>query len=188
MGLIRQATLADLDALCALEAASFVCDGVDRRAMAGFLRSGAAVVLLAEGQGRVNGLLREEGAGRDESPLRGEGNGQAEGLMSGEGNGQAEGPLIGHLVLRFNARHRIARVYSIAVAAAAQGQGVGRALVAAAEAHAIARGRNRMRLEIAVDNLASQALFAACGYKVFGHYDEYYEDGGAALRLEKTLM
>ena len=44
-----------------------------------------------------------------------------------------------------------------------------------------------MSLEISVDNAASRALFRACGYAVFGEYDEYYEDGGAALRLMKQL-
>lgn len=144
---IRAGTALDLAALSALEDASFVCDGVDRRAMAGFLRSPAAVVLMDE----VDGRLR------------------------------------GHLILRFNARHRIARVYSIAVAQAAKGQGVGRALVAAAEIAAMARGRDRVSLEISVDNVASQALFRACGYAVFGQYEDYYEDGGAALRLLKHL-
>jgi ribosomal-protein-alanine N-acetyltransferase len=144
---IRVADIRDLSALAALEDASFVCDGVDRRAMAGFLRSLAAVVLLDE----------------------------------------VEGTLRGHLILRFNKGHRIARVYSIAVAAAAKGQGVGRALVEFAEDVARRRGSERVRLEISVDNLASQALFRTCGYAVFGHYEAYYEDGGAALRLEKRV-
>ena len=90
-------------------------------------------------------------------------------------------------MLRFNARHRVARIYSIAVAASAMGQGVGTALVAAAESAARARGSRSVRLEISVDNSASQALFRRCGYQVFGHYDDYYEDGGAALRLQKAL-
>lgn len=145
--MMRQAGKADLDRLAALEDASFVCDGVDRRAMAGFLRSGAALVLLDE----IGGQLR------------------------------------GHVIVRFNARHRIARIYSIAVAPDCQGRGVGRVLVAAAEAAALARGRTEMRLEISVDNTASQALFRACGYEVFGRYEDYYEDGGAALRLRKRL-
>lgn len=140
--------MADLDSLAALEDASFVCDGVPRRAMAGFLRSPASLVLLDEDAGQLRG----------------------------------------HLVLRFNARHRIARIYSIAVAADSKGRGVGRALVAAAESAALARGRERVRLEISVDNIPSQALFRACGYAVFCEYDEYYEDGGAALRLEKTIV
>lgn len=144
---LRQALLADLPALSALEDASFLCDGVDWRAMAGFLRSGAAVVLLDE----------------DAAGLR------------------------GHLILRFHARHRIARVYSIAVAARVQGQGVGRALLAAAENVARSRGSERVRAEVSVDNNASQALFRACGYAVFGQYEDYYEDGGDALRFEKIL-
>lgn len=100
---------------------------------------------------------------------------------------ESDGRLRGHIVLRFNARHRIARIYSIAVDADSQGQGVGLALVNAAEAVARQRGRSRVRLEISVDNVASQALFKRAGYTVFGEYEEYYEDGGAALRLEKHL-
>lgn len=145
--MIRLAQLADLDRLAALEDASFVCDGVNRRSMRHFLRSEAAVTLLDESDGRLRG----------------------------------------HVVVRFNARHGIARIYSIAVDGACHGQGVGSALVAAAEAAARARGRRLVRLEISVDNIASQALFRRAGYTVFGQYEEYYEDGGAALRLEKHL-
>jgi ribosomal protein S18 acetylase RimI-like enzyme len=101
---------------------------------------------------------------------------------------ESDGRLRGHVLVRFNARHRIARIYSIAVAPEFQRQGVGAALVTAAEAAARARGRRRMRLEISVDNAASQALFGRAGYAVFGEYPDYYEDGGAALRLEKHLV
>ena len=55
--MIRIAGPADLAALSALEDASFVCDGVDRRAMTGFLRSPAAVVLMDEADGRLRGHL-----------------------------------------------------------------------------------------------------------------------------------
>ena len=100
---------------------------------------------------------------------------------------ECDGRLRGHVLVRFNARHRIARIYSIAVAPEYQGQGVGAGLVKAAEAAAKARGRRLVRLEISVDNIASQTLFRRAGYTVFGEYEEYYEDGGAALRLEKHL-
>lgn len=100
---------------------------------------------------------------------------------------ECDGRLRGHVVVRFNARHRIARIYSIAVDRECQGQGVGLALVNAAEAAASERGRSKVRLEISVDNAASQALFKRAGYAVFGEYEEYYEDGGAALRLEKRI-
>ena len=139
--------MADLAALAQLEDASFVCDGVAKRAMAGFLRSPAALVLA-------------DFAGDD---------------------------LRGHLILRFNAGHRIARVYSIAVAPGFQGQGVGRALLAAAEQAALGRGSERVRAEVSVDNAASQALFRASGYAVFGAYEDYYEDGGDALRFQKIV-
>lgn len=101
---------------------------------------------------------------------------------------ESDGRLRGHVLVRFNARHRIARIYSIAVDAAFQGLGIGTALVQAAESAARGRGRRLVRLEISVDNTASQALFARAGYAVFGEYSDYYEDGGAALRLEKHLV
>ena len=53
--MIRVAGVTDLAALCALEDASFVCDGVGRRAMAGFIRSPAAVVLMDEVEGQLRG-------------------------------------------------------------------------------------------------------------------------------------
>jgi ribosomal-protein-alanine N-acetyltransferase len=101
---------------------------------------------------------------------------------------ECDGRLRGHVVIRFNARHRIARIYSIAVDAAHQGQGVGTGLVNATEAVARKRGRSKVTLEISVDNVASQALFTGAGYTVFGQYEEYYDDGGAALRLEKQII
>ncbi|NRR30628.1 GNAT family N-acetyltransferase [Oxalobacteraceae bacterium] len=99
-----------------------------------------------------------------------------------------DGALRGYIALLFRARTSVARVYTIATDAAYRGMGVAAALVTAAEAEALARGCTRLRLEIRPDNQASQALFHACGYRVFGSYADYYEDGADALRLEKPLL
>jgi len=100
---------------------------------------------------------------------------------------EAEGCLLGYILLLFSRGTSVARVYSIAVGADARGRGIGRALVAAAEARAWEEERAYVRLEIRRDNLASQALFEAAGYRRFGILSDYYEDHMEALRYEKAL-
>lgn len=95
--------------------------------------------------------------------------------------------LIGYVLVLFNRATTVARLYSIAVAAAARRQGVARALVAAAEQAVLAQQRASLRLEIRRDNVASQRLFAALGYRQFGVHADYYADRMAALRYEKVL-
>jgi ribosomal protein S18 acetylase RimI-like enzyme len=100
---------------------------------------------------------------------------------------EAGGCLLGYILLLFSRGTSVARVYSIAVGAQARGRGVGRALVAAAEVRAWEEERAYVRLEIRRDNLASQALFEAAGYRRFGVLSDYYEDHMEALRYEKGL-
>jgi ribosomal protein S18 acetylase RimI-like enzyme len=96
--------------------------------------------------------------------------------------------LRGYILVLFNAGTSMARFYSIAVAAEYKGQGVGAGLVAAAEAAALEKGAITTRLEIRRDNEASQRLFTRLGYRLFGHYPDYYEDHMEALRYEKRLI
>ncbi|UOD31643.1 GNAT family N-acetyltransferase [Massilia violaceinigra] len=91
----------------------------------------------------------------------------------------------GYLTLLFRAKR--ARVYTIATAAAWRGHGVAAQLVRAAEQAALARGCTALYLEVRKDNVASIALFAGNGYRVFGEYEAYYDDGMDAWRMEKTL-
>lgn len=144
---IRPAGLADLDALIALENASFASDRLTRRQFRYMLT-----------KARADTLVAEEGA-----------------------------TLLGYVLLLYSRATSVARIYSIAVAAEARGRGVGRALVAAAEATAWGKERAYLRLEIRRDNLPSQRLFEACGYRRFGVLSDYYEDHMEALRYEKSL-
>lgn len=91
----------------------------------------------------------------------------------------------GYLTWLFRAKR--ARVYTIATAAAWRGHGVAAQLVRAAEQAALARGCTALYLEVRKDNVASIALFAGSGYRVFGEYAAYYEDGMDAWRMEKTF-
>ncbi|GLR78610.1 GNAT family N-acetyltransferase [Azospirillum oryzae] len=91
-------------------------------------------------------------------------------------------------VVSFHAGTRFARLTSFAVAPGNRGQGIGRRLLAALEAAAAAHGCRGMRLEVRADNAAAIALYTAAGYRRFAEYPDYYEDGMAALRLEKPLF
>jgi ribosomal protein S18 acetylase RimI-like enzyme len=44
-----------------------------------------------------------------------------------------------------------------------------------------------LRLEVRYDNASAIALYEKMGYRQFGQYERYYEDGAAALRFEKRL-
>jgi ribosomal protein S18 acetylase RimI-like enzyme len=95
--------------------------------------------------------------------------------------------IVGYITLLFHAGSSLARVYSIAVAPEARGLGLARKLLEAAEHAATAEGRAFIRLETRVDNIAAQTLFRSLGYRVFGHYPDYYEDHADAVRMEKLL-
>jgi ribosomal protein S18 acetylase RimI-like enzyme len=93
----------------------------------------------------------------------------------------------GALVLLFRRGSRIARVYSLAVAATDRGRGLARLLLNRAIRASAARGCRAVRLETRLDNVPAQALFGREGFAVTGRTERYYEDGMAALRLERPL-
>lgn len=82
----------------------------------------------------------------------------------------------------------IGRVYSIAVAPSARGQGLGDRLLQRLESIARARGLSEIRLEVRKDNRIALALYERRGYQRFGERRGYYEDGGDAWRLAKSLL
>lgn len=79
------------------------------------------------------------------------------------------------------------RLYSLALDPSEHGRGLGRFLLGASERAAKARGATSMRLEVRTDNAAAIMLYEKNGYRLFGRIEDYYEDGGAALRFEKPL-
>jgi len=95
--------------------------------------------------------------------------------------------VLGKAVVFFNARHDIARLYSIAVGHAARGQGLGAILLAAAEKAARRRGSRRVRLEVSQKNTGAIRLYESRGYKRIGERRRYYENGEHAWRYEKAL-
>jgi ribosomal protein S18 acetylase RimI-like enzyme len=147
MPLIRNATVGDLDTLCAIETQAFATDRLSRRSFRRLLASPSAAVIVAEQGDRV----------------------------------------AGYAVVLFRAAADVARLYSIAVARADLRTGAGRLLLAAAEQAAQARGCVRMRLEVHEANERAARLYEAAGYRAFGTLENYYADGAAAVRYERSL-
>lgn len=82
---------------------------------------------------------------------------------------------------------RLARLYSLAVAPKAQGRKIGQHLLEQLEAEACERGKLYMRLEVAEQNPAAIKLYQRLGYRVFGEYENYYDDHSDALRMQKQI-
>lgn len=97
------------------------------------------------------------------------------------------GRFAGYILVLYRANSTAGRIYSVAVSPACRGRGVGEALLAAAEEAARTRGRSTMRLEVRPDNAAAIRLYEKHGYRRFGTFAGFYEDGTDALRLEKVL-
>jgi ribosomal protein S18 acetylase RimI-like enzyme len=97
------------------------------------------------------------------------------------------GGLLGKAVVFFRKGSDSARLYSIAVDDAARGRGIGEALLRAVERAARERGSVRLRLEVRQDNPGAIRLYERLGYRRFGAYAGFYEDGADAWRYEKTL-
>jgi ribosomal-protein-alanine N-acetyltransferase len=80
-----------------------------------------------------------------------------------------------------------AEILTLAVRPESRRQGAGRALLDAAMQAAAAAGALRMLLEVAEDNDAARALYAAAGFAPAGRRRRYYPDGRDALLLAATL-
>lgn len=100
---------------------------------------------------------------------------------------RAKRAIAGYALVFYRSNSTHARLYSIVVDKPFRGYGLARQLLARVEADARRRGCRSMRLEVSPKNKPAIGLYEALGYKRFGFYEEFYEDGGDALRLEKRL-
>jgi len=95
--------------------------------------------------------------------------------------------LTGYALVTLRRGTHLARLYSLAVAPAARGQGLAAALITKSELDARDAGSVYLRLEVATSNTTAIALYSKLGYTQFGLYEDYYEDHGPALRMEKCI-
>ncbi|MCB1523685.1 MAG: GNAT family N-acetyltransferase [Rhodoblastus sp.] len=94
--------------------------------------------------------------------------------------------LAGYALVEFRSNSRLARLFSIARAPDVPA-GLGGALLAACEDEARRRGCDALRLEAREDNARALRLYERAGYVFFARVANYYEDGAAALRMEKRF-
>jgi ribosomal-protein-alanine N-acetyltransferase len=80
-----------------------------------------------------------------------------------------------------------AEILTLAVIPQARRSGIARALLDRALAEATRRGAARIFLEVAANNSAARALYAACGFTQAGARPRYYADGSDALLLARPL-
>jgi [ribosomal protein S18]-alanine N-acetyltransferase len=97
------------------------------------------------------------------------------------------GVVLGDAVVLYRQGSRNARLYSIVVSPKARGKGIGAKLLVHCEKAAVKRGCTALRLEVREDNDAAINLYRRGGYDLVGRKDDYYEDGGTALRMRKEL-
>lgn len=100
----------------------------------------------------------------------------------------ADGPrILGSMVLLFRAGSATGRLYSIAVRLDARGRGLASRLLALGEARCRDRDCHVMRLEVRAEDARVCDFYRARGFAVTDELPSYYEDGAAALRMEKRL-
>jgi ribosomal protein S18 acetylase RimI-like enzyme len=97
------------------------------------------------------------------------------------------GGAAGYALLLLRRGTALARLYSLAIDPSFRGQGIGARLLEAAEQSAFEGDRIVLRLEVREDNAAAIALYRGRGYRDLGRVESYYDDGCAALRMEKLL-
>jgi len=98
-----------------------------------------------------------------------------------------EGGVRACMLLLRHARRRAARLYSLIVDPAQRGRGLGQALLAEAESLAASWGCDAVRLEVREDNKAALSLYERRGYRTVDRRAGYYEDGCAALCLQRQV-
>lgn len=92
----------------------------------------------------------------------------------------------GLVILRKGSRS--ARLYSIAVLPQARGNSIAQKLLAELEDASLIQHRLFMRLEVAQNNYVAIAMYKNMGYRKFGIYKHYYENGVNALRFQKAIQ
>lgn len=94
---------------------------------------------------------------------------------------------VGYLLVIFRRGTRLARLYSIAVGKQWRGQGVSRHLMNEGQEAARQCGAFYFRLEVNQGNVAAIQLYESLGFRKFGLLQDYYEDHGDALRMQKRI-
>ncbi|HAZ30601.1 TPA: ribosomal-protein-alanine N-acetyltransferase [Candidatus Acetothermia bacterium] len=88
---------------------------------------------------------------------------------------------------RYADGRRAFHVHDIAVAPAERRRGVASVLLAELIRIALAQGVSLLRLEVRRTNYGARAFYEHHGFREIGRVPRFYEDGGDAIRMERTL-
>lgn len=100
---------------------------------------------------------------------------------------ELDGHLVGSMILLTRKNSSILRLYSLGVRKQEQHLGIGRRLLLDAETMALEKRCNCLRLELHINNQIGLSFYLKAGFQIFTYYDNYYNDGATALRLQKVL-
>jgi ribosomal protein S18 acetylase RimI-like enzyme len=97
------------------------------------------------------------------------------------------GEIRDYVVLLFNRRRPIARIYTFAVVPEHRGKGLAKTILAESERLARKRGCIGECVEARKDNPEAQGLYSNAGYAVVGSAPNFYEDGMDSVKFEKRF-
>jgi len=162
--ILREATIGDTDALCDIEMLCFESDRLSKRRLKHWIKADNAVLLVASA-GAISNELQTQHALSEGSNSR----------------------VVGYALLITRKGSRSGRLYSIAVLPNYKGLGIAKRLIEETERCSVDRGMLFLRLEVSVSNHRAVRLYEMLGYKRFGIFHAYYEDGADALRMQKPI-
>jgi len=186
---IRKAGPEDWPQLLHVEEKCFSSDRVSAERFRYYLRRQSILVLLAEAldEGEtVEAEGVETGASGPASGRATEAVGRSE-AAGAVAAGEAVWAAAGYAMVFFRKDSVSCRLYSLAVMPEFRGGGTVRALMETIYAEMARRGLRRLVLEVRPDNAAAIRYYEKNGFTVFGRYENFYEDGSYALRMEKIL-
>jgi len=94
----------------------------------------------------------------------------------------------GYAMVFYRKNSETCRLYSLAVLSEYRKLGVAQALMDGIYADMKDRGLTRIVLEVRPDNVPAIRFYEKNGFSAFGSFEEFYEDGTDALRMEKFLI
>jgi len=101
-----------------------------------------------------------------------------------------DGQVVGFLIARDECAadgRRAFHIHDLAVDPSHRRKGVASALLAELIRIALAQGMTFLRLEVRLGNHGARVFYERHGFRETTRFPHYYEDGGAASRMERTL-
>lgn len=97
--------------------------------------------------------------------------------------------IVGYIagIVYHGSRHRVAKLYSMAVLPKSRNRGIGSLLLKYFEREAIKRKCNSVTLEVRRTNRSAQGLYRRFGYEVEEVLPDYYGPSSDGLRMRKLL-